>query len=364
MNGAPSYKMTSAVQIRGSIPLSWSQKPAFLNIRPRIKVSALENSSYQPTQLHFINLHRRYRRPIIILNLVKKRGNESRLSIEFRRAIDSINMVLPKDDQLKFLRFDLDTAFRTGSSNCTTFHGAKSSDEDNCSKLQQGILRTNCIDSLDRTNVAQYVYGLVALGHQLHSLEINGTPNLDLNHGLAYELMSIYEAMGDALAHQYGGSAAQNKIFAEFRGQCKLATRFLLFIRKVQRHCSNSFRDFDKQKAIDMFLGPFQQEDESPASSSDSYQPRLQRTASDSEVLRMPSSDLGYLSSSLLFSTPRWCAPVGRLRFDIGSPDLGGTYFRSTGNYFTDTDENSPLLWSQWSESEYEQELYESEDEE
>jgi len=37
MNGAPSYKMTSAVQIRGSIPLSWSQKPAFLNIRPRIK---------------------------------------------------------------------------------------------------------------------------------------------------------------------------------------------------------------------------------------------------------------------------------------------------------------------------------------
>ena len=44
---------------------------------------------------------------------LQKRGNESRLSIEFRRAIDSINMVLPKDDQLKFLRFDLDTAFRT-----------------------------------------------------------------------------------------------------------------------------------------------------------------------------------------------------------------------------------------------------------
>lgn len=406
IHGGHSYKMTSAVQIRGSIPLSWSQKPAFLSVRPRIKVSALRNSSYQPTQLHFINLHRRYRHPIIILNLVKKRGDESRLSIGFRRAVDCINMVFPEDKQLNFLRFDLDTAFRTkgigalkdlkdmaasaleqikffccqmpqsihfeassdfsdirSSANCTNFDGADSKDEDNCSKLQQGILRTNCIDSLDRTNVAQYVYGLVSLGHQLHALDINGTPNLGLNHALAYELMSIYEAMGDALAHQYGGSAAQNKIFAEFRGQCKLATRFLLFIRKVQRHCSNSFRDFDKQKAIDIFLGPFQQQDESPPSSSDSYQPRLQRTASDSEVLHMPSSDLGYLPSSPEFSTSRWCAPVGRLRFDMGSPHLGGAYFRSSGNYFTDTDEAGPLLWSQWSESENEQELYESEDE-
>jgi hypothetical protein len=30
--------------------------------------------------------------------------------------------------------------------------------------LQKGVLRTNCIDRLDRTNVAQYAYELVALG--------------------------------------------------------------------------------------------------------------------------------------------------------------------------------------------------------
>ncbi|XLT05836.1 hypothetical protein HN51_044585 [Arachis hypogaea] len=33
--------------------------------------------------------------------------------------------------------------------------------------LQAGVLRTNCIDCLDRTNVAQYAYGLTALGRQL-----------------------------------------------------------------------------------------------------------------------------------------------------------------------------------------------------
>ena len=40
--------------------------------------------------------------------------------------------------------------------------------------LQHGVLRTNCIDSLDRTNIAQFTYGLLALGHQLHALGIAG----------------------------------------------------------------------------------------------------------------------------------------------------------------------------------------------
>lgn len=34
-------------------------------------------------------------------------------------------------------------------------------------RLQSGVLRTNCIDCLDRTNVAQYAYGLAALARQV-----------------------------------------------------------------------------------------------------------------------------------------------------------------------------------------------------
>lgn len=79
--------------------------------------------------------------------------------------------------------------------------------------FQKGILRTNCIDCLDRTNVAQYAYGLAALGHQLHSLGAIGSSNIDLDDPLAEELMGFYERMGDTLAHQYGGSAAHNKVF-------------------------------------------------------------------------------------------------------------------------------------------------------
>jgi phosphatidylinositol 3,5-bisphosphate 5-phosphatase len=82
--------------------------------------------------------------------------------------------------------------------------------------FQKGVLRTNCIDCLDRTNVAQYAYGLAALGHQLHALGSVESPELDLDSSLAHHLMHFYERMGDTLALQYGGSAAHNKVPTEF----------------------------------------------------------------------------------------------------------------------------------------------------
>ena len=78
--------------------------------------------------------------------------------------------------------------------------------------LQKGVLRTNCIDCLDRTNVAQFAYGLAALGLQLHVLKLTEEPKIDLHDPLADDLMDFYERMGDTLAIQYGGSAAHNKV--------------------------------------------------------------------------------------------------------------------------------------------------------
>lgn len=80
------------------------------------------------------------------------------------------------------------------------------------STVQKGVLRTNCIDCLDRTNVGQYAYGLVALAHQLHALGFIDVENIDSHSPIAHDLMRIYEEMGDTLALQYGGSAAHNKV--------------------------------------------------------------------------------------------------------------------------------------------------------
>ncbi|KAL6226847.1 hypothetical protein ACLB2K_000807 [Fragaria x ananassa] len=133
------------------------------------------------------------------------------------------------------------------------------------STFQKGVLRTNCIDCLDRTNVAQYAYGLAALGHQLHALGLLENPKIDLDDPLADELMGFYERMGDTLAHQYGGSAAHNKIFSERRGQWRAATQSQEFFRTLQRYYSNAYMDAQKQDAINIFLGDFQPQQDKPA---------------------------------------------------------------------------------------------------
>lgn len=131
--------------------------------------------------------------------------------------------------------------------------------------FQKGVLRTNCIDCLDRTNVAQFAYGLAALGHQLHALEMIDVPKIDLNSPVADDLMGFYEKMGDTLAHQYGGSAAHNKIFSQRRGQWKAATQSQEFFRTLQRYYSNAYMDAEKQNAINVFLGHFQPQHGKPA---------------------------------------------------------------------------------------------------
>ncbi|BAT80007.1 Phosphoinositide phosphatase [Vigna angularis] len=131
--------------------------------------------------------------------------------------------------------------------------------------FQRGVLRTNCIDCLDRTNVAQYAYGLAALGHQLHALGIIDHLKIDLDDPVSDDLMGFYERMGDTLAHQYGGSAAHNKIFSERRGQWKAATQSQEFFRTLQRYYSNAYMDAEKQNAINIFLGHFQPQVGKPA---------------------------------------------------------------------------------------------------
>ncbi|KAL9256002.1 Phosphoinositide phosphatase SAC2-like protein [Drosera capensis] len=304
--GRKSFGISSVVQIRGSIPLFWSQETSRLNIKPDIILSN-EDRNYEATLLHFQNLVARYGNPIIILNLIKKQEKKPRESIlhaEFVKAVAFINRGLLKENRLKFRTLDLHKLFRlkgakvfmllnkvatnaldhTGFFVSQMFPREKSDGFLNLSsrslvkklydtkeyhttkpiRLQAGVLRTNCIDCLDRTNVAQYAFGLVALGHQLHALGIIGVPEVDVDDPLAYKVMSIYEAMGDTLALQYGGSAAHNKIFSERRGQWKAATQSQEFIRTLQRYLSNAYMDAMKQDAINLFLGNFQPDDGKP----------------------------------------------------------------------------------------------------
>ncbi|XP_059456351.1 phosphoinositide phosphatase SAC2-like [Corylus avellana] len=181
-------------------------------------------------------------------------------------------------------------------------YGAKST-------FQKGILRTNCMDCLDRTNVAQYAYGLAALGHQLHALGFIDSPNIDFEAPLAENLMRVYEAMGDTLALQYGGSPAHNKIFADIRGQWRPAIDCQDLITTVQRYYSNAFSDFERQDAINVFLGYFRPQQGKPVpwefdqdQCNTVGRSSFKRSLSDSDILSRSNSTMA--STDVLHNQP------------------------------------------------------------
>ena len=64
--------------------------------------------------------------------------------------------------------------------------------------LQNGICRTNCVDCLDRTNAAQFVFGKRVLGHQLYALGIVDSPNLVFDSDAVNMLTEMYHDHGDS----------------------------------------------------------------------------------------------------------------------------------------------------------------------
>lgn len=146
---------------------------------------------------------------------------------EFYYSFDLLQLIAIscRDASLRDLRANSADLARVGSNNdalnsmmkqdreSDTNQGIRKNNYANAApRFQSGVLRTNCIDCLDRTNVAQYAYGLAALGRQLNAMGLTDQPKLDADSSIAAALMDMYQSMGDALAQQYGGSAAHNTV--------------------------------------------------------------------------------------------------------------------------------------------------------
>ena len=74
------------MQIRGSIPLFWSQK-VNLKYKPRAAISQTKQSSAAFHQ-HAEMMLKRYNR-VTMINLVDQKGNELELAFEFKRQTET-----------------------------------------------------------------------------------------------------------------------------------------------------------------------------------------------------------------------------------------------------------------------------------
>jgi len=284
--------VSSCVQVRGSIPLFWSQDMKSMSPKPEIVVQRVD-PLYQATQTHYEHLVMRYASPIITLSLIKvfeKIPRETNLQREFYTALNFLRQ--SAHSHLNFLQWDFSQQVKKKGTDAlhelvelcnkvlhTTgiFVSSVTSGNFVCQKMarhsdmfaygnkryvadslfQNGVLRTNCIDCLDRTNVAQYAYGLCALNTQLYYLNLIDGPEVPLECDLANMLMDLYQSMGDVIALQYGGSEAHAPILSTSRGHSRVATQTKEALVSVKRYYNNTYNDDEKQEAINLFLGNF-----------------------------------------------------------------------------------------------------------
>lgn len=259
---------TSFVQHRGSIPLFWGQEMSGIAPKPAISIQIVD-PFFVATRRHFEQLCQRYASPVIALDLVKQNEKVPRESIllkEYDQAIRFLNSTNPGNPAIEHVAWDMAFASKSSSENVLETLAVMAEEmveklgiffSGNPSKrVQRGIVRSNCIDCLDRTNAAQFMIGKVALAHQLFSLGAITKRKLPLNCDAVALCKSMFQDHGDTIALQYGGSNLVNTM-ETYAKNPHWTSHSRDMIESVRRYYNNSFTDADKQDSISLFLGHF-----------------------------------------------------------------------------------------------------------
>jgi hypothetical protein len=264
----PNY--TSYVQHRGSIPLFWTQDSTGVSPKPDIELN-LVDPFYSAAAMHFDNLFDRYGAPIYVLNLVKSKERlprESKLLKEYRNAINYLNQFLPEGKKIEHHEFDMSRASKSRDQDVIGSLEAiadnfvpktgifRNGNDTGELELQNGVVRTNCIDCLDRTNAAQFVISKKAFGHQLYSLGVIDDPNLEYDSDAVNLFTHMWHDHGDTIAIQYGGSHLVNTM-ATYRKINQWTSHSRDMVESFKRYYNNSFMDAQRQEAYNLFLGNY-----------------------------------------------------------------------------------------------------------
>ncbi|KAG6594734.1 Phosphoinositide phosphatase SAC7, partial [Cucurbita argyrosperma subsp. sororia] len=251
----------SFVQIRGSIPLLWEQI-VDLTYKPKFELVKTEEFP-RIAERHFLDLRKKYG-AVLAVDLVNTHGAEGRLSEKFASASQHVT-----GDDVRYLHFDFhqicghvhferlsilyeqisDFLDQNGYM-LLNEHGEKM-------KEQLGVVRTNCIDCLDRTNVTQSMIARKILESQLRRLgifaaeeTISSHPNLDDSFKI------IWANHGDDISTQYSGTPALKGDFVRY-GQRTIQGILKDGWNALLRYYLNNFVDGTKQDAIDLLQGHY-----------------------------------------------------------------------------------------------------------
>ncbi|XP_071362361.1 synaptojanin-1 isoform X3 [Trachinotus anak] len=268
-------RVSSFIQIRGSIPLFWEQpgiqkksiKGVLLYLNEnrhlngmdenphlvgshRVKLSRGFEANAPAFERHFTALRRLYGKQVII-NLLGSKEGEHMLSKAFQSHLKASEHATA----VKMVNFDYHQNVKGGKADklnsvlkpqlnkfieeCGFFYYTG---ETGIVRTQGGTIRTNCLDCLDRTNSVQAYFALEMLPKQLEQMGLTEKPQLVARFQEVFRTM--WSANGDSVSKIYAGTGALD-------GKAK-AGKLKDGARSVTRTIQNNFFDSSKQEAIDI----------------------------------------------------------------------------------------------------------------
>lgn len=243
--------VASYIQTRGSVPLFWEQ-PGVQVGSHKVKMSRGYDASTSACDRHFTQLKRNYGSVFVVnllgSSLIGGSEGEATLSNAFQKHLNESS----HSDVIQII-FDYHQEVRAGSIETAlakfkkviekhyddiSIFSAKGVDIYN---IQKGVIRTNCLDCLDRTNSIQTFIGLEMLAIQLMLLQcIDKKQNVN-------RFEEVFKQMwvnnGNEISKIYAGTGA-------IQGGSKLIDG----ARSAARTIQNNLLDNSKQEAIDILL--------------------------------------------------------------------------------------------------------------
>ncbi|KAG7664072.1 SAC1 [[Candida] subhashii] len=269
----------SLLQTRGSVPVYWSEINN-LQYKPHLAVST--QSSLDTTAAHFNEQVQLYGDNYLV-NLVNQKGYELPVKQAYETAVDNLPESLKSHvnyiyfdfhHECKGMRYDrinllLDRLIQLGYTSDNYF--CYDLTQHKIISTQSKIIRTNCMDCLDRTNVVQSTIGRWVLQNQfiktgyitkelLHQPFEKQDPKFNLF------FQNFWADNADAVSCAYSGTGALKTDFTRL-GKRTYRGNLSDLSNSITRYFKNNFRDGSRQDSYDLFLGkyrPFQEGVESP----------------------------------------------------------------------------------------------------
>ncbi|CAI7626935.1 unnamed protein product [Penicillium pancosmium] len=295
----------SFVQTRGSVPVFWAEVNN-LKYTPKLQVRGVE-TAIEAARKHFTEQIRLYGENYMV-NLVNQKGREERVKNAYeqlvRLLISSPNERIEADkrtpekmhvlepgstqkemDRLHYVYFDfhnetkglkwhraellmgrLNDGLNQGGYFRGVEHPGSPGGQLDIRSTQSSVVRTNCMDCLDRTNVVQSMLGRWAVTHQLIDagvLRHGETANDDREFEDLFR--NIWADNADVVSKSYSGTGALKTDFTR-TGKRTRAGALQDLNNSITRYVRNNFLDGPRQDGFDVFLGTYLPSDTLPSS--------------------------------------------------------------------------------------------------